>query len=93
MDTDSLISLLDRFHGLNVWVVGDLMIDEYIQGAVERVSPEAPVPVVRVANSERRLGGAANVARQPDNCNYRAKPARRDRDQARLDCDSVIRRR
>jgi len=49
---------------MRVWVVGDLMLDEYVMGAVERISPEAPVPVVRVRDTEHRLGGAANVARQ-----------------------------
>ncbi|MEJ0005107.1 MAG: PfkB family carbohydrate kinase [Steroidobacteraceae bacterium] len=44
--------------------MGDLMLDEYVMGAVDRVSPEAPVPVVRVRDTEHRLGGAANVARQ-----------------------------
>ena len=43
-------------------VVGDAMLDRYWFGAVERISPEAPVPVVRVAREEERLGGAANVA-------------------------------
>lgn len=46
-----------------VLVVGDVMLDRYWFGDVERISPEAPVPVVRVASSEERLGGAANVAR------------------------------
>jgi rfaE bifunctional protein kinase chain/domain len=46
-----------------VLVVGDVMLDRYWFGDAERVSPEAPVPVVRVAGSEERLGGAANVAR------------------------------
>lgn len=45
-----------------VLVVGDVMLDRYWFGAVERISPEAPVPVVRVSNEEDRLGGAANVA-------------------------------
>lgn len=61
---DSLLATLDRYSALRVWVIGDLMLDEYIAGAVERISPEAPVPVVRVRESEHRLGGAANVARQ-----------------------------
>ena len=64
MDNPALLTLLDDFHGRHVWVVGDLMLDEYVQGAVERISPEAPVPVVRVRDTEHRLGGAANVARQ-----------------------------
>jgi D-beta-D-heptose 7-phosphate kinase / D-beta-D-heptose 1-phosphate adenosyltransferase len=60
----ALLALLERFPGLHVWVLGDVMLDEYINGAVERVSPEAPVPVVRAHTMEQRLGGAANVARQ-----------------------------
>jgi len=63
-DTNALLALPGRFTDLKVWVVGDLMIDEYVSGAVERISPEAPVPVVRAQGSEHRLGGAANVARQ-----------------------------
>jgi bifunctional ADP-heptose synthase (sugar kinase/adenylyltransferase) len=47
-----------------VLVVGDAMLDRYWFGAVERISPEAPVPVVRVNREEERLGGAANVALQ-----------------------------
>jgi rfaE bifunctional protein kinase chain/domain len=46
-----------------VLVVGDVMLDRYWFGDVERISPEAPVPVVRVGQTEERLGGAANVAR------------------------------
>jgi len=46
-----------------VLVVGDVMLDRYWFGEVERISPEAPVPVVRVVKREDRLGGAANVAR------------------------------
>jgi rfaE bifunctional protein kinase chain/domain len=45
-----------------VLVVGDVMLDRYWYGTVERISPEAPVPVVRVEREEERLGGAANVA-------------------------------
>ncbi|MDB6012662.1 MAG: rfaE bifunctional protein [Gammaproteobacteria bacterium] len=63
-EVSSLLKILDRFAGLRIWVVGDLMLDEYVMGAVERISPEAPVPVVRVRDTEHRLGGAANVARQ-----------------------------
>lgn len=47
--------------GVRVLVVGDLMIDRYIRGEVDRVSPEAPVPVVRVHDTASSLGGAANV--------------------------------
>jgi D-beta-D-heptose 7-phosphate kinase/D-beta-D-heptose 1-phosphate adenosyltransferase len=60
----TLFEVLDRCAGREVWVVGDLMLDEYVQGPVDRISPEAPVAVVRVRDVEYRLGGAANVARQ-----------------------------
>src|ERR1700739_2266842 len=60
----ALLALLDRVAGLNVWVGGDVMLDEYVTGAVERISPAAPVPGVRAHATEHRLGGAANVARQ-----------------------------
>jgi len=52
-----------RLAGARVLVVGDVMLDRYWFGDVERISPEAPVPVVRVARQEDRLGGAANVAK------------------------------
>lgn len=55
--------MLDRMAGLRVLVVGDLLLDEYRSGEVDRVSPEAPVPIVRVRRSSAELGGAANVAR------------------------------
>ena len=52
-----------RVAGARVLVVGDVMLDRYWFGDVERISPEAPVPVVRVTRREDRLGGAANVAK------------------------------
>jgi D-beta-D-heptose 7-phosphate kinase/D-beta-D-heptose 1-phosphate adenosyltransferase len=51
-----------RFGSAKVAVLGDIMLDRYFWGDVERISPEAPVPVVRVSRRSRRLGGAANVA-------------------------------
>jgi rfaE bifunctional protein kinase chain/domain len=51
-----------RLQQARVLVVGDAMLDRYLFGEVERISPEAPVPVVRVTREEDRLGGAANVA-------------------------------
>jgi len=54
---------VDAIGAARVLVVGDVMLDRYWFGEVERISPEAPVPVVRVARREDRLGGAANVAR------------------------------
>jgi len=54
--------LRPRLAGHTVLIVGDLMVDHFVFGQVERISPEAPVPVVRFAREEYRLGGAANVA-------------------------------
>jgi len=54
--------LLSRLQGRTLLVVGDLMLDHFLVGAVERISPEAPVPVVRFDHESFRLGGAANVA-------------------------------
>ncbi|HSP95872.1 MAG TPA: D-glycero-beta-D-manno-heptose-7-phosphate kinase [Candidatus Dormibacteraeota bacterium] len=50
-----------RFRRVKVLVAGDLMLDHFVWGTVDRISPEAPVPVVRVTAESRRLGGAANV--------------------------------
>lgn len=53
---------LDQLKQAHVLIVGDVMLDRYWYGAVDRISPEAPVPVVRVTREEERLGGCANVA-------------------------------
>lgn len=50
------------FNQLKVLIIGDVMIDSYLWGKVDRISPEAPVPIVAVNKKENRLGGAANVA-------------------------------
>lgn len=55
-------TLFERARGRTILVVGDLMIDEWIWGTVTRISPEAPVPVVAVADHSFTLGGAGNVA-------------------------------
>jgi rfaE bifunctional protein kinase chain/domain len=54
--------VFDIFPSLKALVIGDVMIDSYLFGSVDRVSPEAPVPVISVNKKENRLGGAANVA-------------------------------
>ncbi|GAB3181139.1 bifunctional heptose 7-phosphate kinase/heptose 1-phosphate adenyltransferase [Telluribacter humicola] len=53
--------VFEAFNSLRVLVVGDVMLDSYVWGKVERISPEAPVPVVNVSKREYRLGGAGNV--------------------------------
>ncbi len=59
----SILNLLEGgFSQLKVLVIGDIMLDRYIHGEVERISPEAPVPVIRHAQRYERAGGAANVA-------------------------------
>ena len=54
-------AVVARFGRVRVLVAGDLMLDHFIGGTVDRISPEAPVPVVQVTDASRRLGGAANV--------------------------------
>ena len=54
--------LFSQFDQLKVLIIGDVMLDSYLWGKVERISPEAPVPVVNVQKREIRLGGAGNVA-------------------------------
>ncbi|PKO40559.1 MAG: D-glycero-beta-D-manno-heptose-7-phosphate kinase [Betaproteobacteria bacterium HGW-Betaproteobacteria-4] len=56
-------SVLEKISQVRLLVVGDVMLDRYWFGEVSRISPEAPVPVVKVQRMEERLGGAANVAR------------------------------
>ena len=63
MNTNRFSSFRDRASRAHLLVVGDVMLDRYWFGDVERISPEAPVPVVKVARTEERPGGAANVAR------------------------------
>ncbi|HEX8505219.1 MAG TPA: bifunctional ADP-heptose synthase [Hymenobacter sp.] len=62
MPVDSLQTLFENFNNLRVLIIGDVMVDAYVWGRATRLSPEAPVPVVHVARTENRLGGAANVA-------------------------------
>lgn len=62
MNAAFFTDLFQSFSQLRVLVVGDVMLDNYWWGEVERISPEAPVPVVRLRRRESRLGGAANVA-------------------------------
>lgn len=62
LSRDRVAAYLDRFTSARVAVLGDLMLDRYFWGRADRISPEAPVPVVRVTGKSSRLGGAANVA-------------------------------
>lgn len=57
-----MTGIFDAFSSLNILIIGDVMMDAYLWGKVERISPEAPVPIVSVTRKENRLGGAANVA-------------------------------
>lgn len=54
--------IINKFNDLTVLIIGDVMIDSYLWGITNRVSPEAPVPIVNVTEKEHRMGGAANVA-------------------------------
>lgn len=62
LDRTQAEDLLQRLAGRKVAVLGDVMLDEYLFGEVDRISPEAPVPIVRIIREQAVLGGAANVA-------------------------------
>lgn len=59
---ENIQQLFDDFESVKVGVIGDVMLDTYVWGAVERISPEAPVPIVSLDHKEQRIGGAGNVA-------------------------------
>ena len=63
MDHDAVLAMLERFREARVLVLGDVMLDRYVYGTVERISPEAPIPVVAVDRELDMPGGAANVVR------------------------------
>lgn len=62
LSLNELNQLFEDFQKLNILIIGDVMVDAYYWGKVDRISPEAPVPIVSVNKKESRMGGAANVA-------------------------------
>ncbi|MBU4242680.1 MAG: D-glycero-beta-D-manno-heptose-7-phosphate kinase [Desulfobacterales bacterium] len=60
-DLRAFVNALDKFSNRRVLVIGDIIVDEYLWGSVERISPEAPVQIVQVEKQEYRLGGCGNV--------------------------------
>ncbi|HET6559863.1 MAG TPA: PfkB family carbohydrate kinase [Prolixibacteraceae bacterium] len=62
MKKDNIDQVFSKFTELKVLVIGDAMIDNYLWGKVDRISPEAPIPIVTVTKEENRLGGAGNVS-------------------------------
>ena len=62
MKKPDIKSVFDSFNKFNILIIGDVMIDSYMWGKVNRISPEAPVPIIMSTHQENRLGGAANVA-------------------------------
>lgn len=62
MSREDINALFESFNDNRILIIGDVMLDLYLNGKVERISPEAPVPIVAVGNRFSRLGGAANVA-------------------------------
>jgi D-beta-D-heptose 7-phosphate kinase/D-beta-D-heptose 1-phosphate adenosyltransferase len=63
MENQTLVTMLDNFHCARLLVLGDVMLDRFIYGSVERISPEAPIPVMSVEREIDSPGGAANVVR------------------------------
>lgn len=62
MKRDNIEQVFSKFTELNVLIIGDAMVDNYLWGKVDRISPEAPIPIVTVTKQENRLGGAGNVS-------------------------------
>ena len=62
LKADRIEAITESIGRSRILIMGDIMLDEYWFGSVERISPEAPVPVVEITSSRRLLGGAANVA-------------------------------
>ncbi|MBQ4493054.1 MAG: D-glycero-beta-D-manno-heptose-7-phosphate kinase [Elusimicrobiaceae bacterium] len=62
MNKNELIKFIDKFEGKEIIVIGDIMLDHFVKGSVNRISPEAPVPVVNVESEDFVAGGAGNVA-------------------------------
>ena len=56
-----LSSYIDNFKNVRVLVIGDIMLDRFMYGKVERISPEAPVPIFKFSHEKEMLGGAGNV--------------------------------
>jgi D-glycero-beta-D-manno-heptose-7-phosphate kinase len=59
---EDISDLFKKFQSLKVGIIGDVMLDTYLWGTVDRISPEAPVPIITLQKKEQRLGGAGNVA-------------------------------
>ncbi len=62
MKTKNLINHIKNFKKVNIAIIGDIILDSYLYGSVDRISPEAPVPIFKFQKQEYRLGGASNVA-------------------------------
>ncbi len=62
-DSDQMLSAIERFEDARVLCIGDVMLDRFMYGQVERISPEAPIPVFRFDHEDTMLGGAGNVVR------------------------------
>src|SRR5215216_7023019 len=68
----NLPELFQKIASLKVGIIGDVMLDTYMWGHVDRISPEAPVPIVSLQKKEQRIGGAGNVALNIQSLNAQA---------------------
>ena len=62
ISAQNILAATDKIGRSKILILGDVMLDEYLFGSVDRISPEAPVPVVEITSTRLLLGGAANVA-------------------------------
>ncbi|MGL4393443.1 MAG: D-glycero-beta-D-manno-heptose-7-phosphate kinase [Fusobacteriaceae bacterium] len=103
MKKERLIEILNNFDKAKIAVVGDMMLDDYIIGSVDRISPEAPVPIVKVLEEKFVLGGATNVVNNLATLGTKTFPfgvigddANGDRlvnalKEKKVDCDGIVR--
>ncbi len=78
-DPQSCLSAWDELTSPDILVLGDLMLDRYSWGTVERISPEAPIPVLRLVREEERLGGGWERCDEPEDTGLQGDSLRFDR--------------
>ena len=61
MNSEEQIKIIEQFDSASVLVIGDLMLDRYLNGTMSRISPEAPAPLIDITSESFKLGGAANA--------------------------------
>ena len=71
MNHSKLINIINKIQNKKVLVIGDIMLDQYVFGSVERISPEAPIPIININNTKSSIGGAGNVLNNLNSLNIK----------------------